>query len=129
MKWRFRLPRRRPRITEENYGQLMTSFGRVVDRDEFIKGPAEALAGRALGEDPALAAKIDRALYPGATLYHLRMLAGAWVMANEGSVPRETAGVFEEAVAWKLGPLVRGGGKLAHRVSELARGEGVESGA
>ena len=45
-------------------------------------------------------------------------------MANEGGVPRATAEVFEEAVAWRFGPLAAGAGKLAHGLSALARGEG-----
>ncbi|HEY4669857.1 MAG TPA: hypothetical protein VIH05_08785 [Tepidiformaceae bacterium] len=114
---------RKPRITEENYGRLMTSFGRVVDRDRFVKEPSEALAQRVVSEEPEVAAALDALLYRGATHYHLRLLAGAWIMAQEGSVPVETAAVFEEAVAWKFGPLVKGSGRLPHRLSELARGE------
>ena len=114
---------RKPRITEENYGRLMTSFGRVADRDRFVKEPSEALAQRVVSEEPEVAAALDALLYRGATHYHLRLLAGAWIMAQEGSVPVETAAVFEEAVAWKFGPLVKGSGRLPHRLSELARGE------
>lgn len=102
----------------------MTSFGRVVDRDRFIAEPATALAERVAAEHSDLVAGVDERLYRGAAVYHLRLLAGSWLMANEGSVPRATAEVFEEAVAWRFGPLVKGGGELAHRVSELARGEG-----
>jgi len=101
----------------------MTSFGRVVDRDQFVKEPAEALAQRVVSEEPALVEALDGRLYRGATVYHLRLLAGSWIMAHEGSVPVETAAVFEEAVAWKFGPLVQGSGRLSHRISELARGE------
>ena len=115
--------RRKPRITDALYGNLMTSFGRTVDLDPFVSGPAAALAERVAGEQPALVAAIDRVLYEGAALYHLRLLAGAWVMADEGDVPRATAEVFEEAVAWRFGPLVRDGGSLPRRLSELARGE------
>ncbi|HEX6032304.1 MAG TPA: hypothetical protein VFY90_12805 [Tepidiformaceae bacterium] len=116
--------RRKPRITDDNYGRLMTSFGRVVDRDPFIAEPATALADRVAAEQADLVAEVDERLYRGAAVYHLRLLAGSWLMANEGSVPRATAEVFEEAVAWKLGPLARGAGRLAHRTAELARGEG-----
>ncbi len=116
--------RRKPRISDELYGKLMTSFGRVVDLDPFVARPAAALAERVVIEEASLTAAVDAALYKDATKYHLRLLAGAWIMANEGGVPRQTAEVFEEAVAWRLGPLVKGSGMLAHRVSELARGEG-----
>jgi hypothetical protein len=113
----MRLFRRKPRITDEIYG-------RAVDLDPFIAGPAEALAARTTGELAPLAYAVDGALYRGAAHYHMRLLAGSWLMAHDGSVPRETAEVFEEAVAWKFGPLVKGSGELAHRVSALARGEG-----
>ncbi len=115
--------RRKPRITDVLYGNLMTSFGRTVDLDPFVSGPAAALAGRVAEEQPLLVSEVDRALYEGSCVYHLRLLAGAWVMANEGNVPRATAEVFEEAVAWRFGPLARGGGSLPRRLSELARGE------
>lgn len=115
--------RRKPRITEEIYGRLMTSFGRVVDLDPLLSGPAAALAERVLAEHPTLAASLDERLYRGAVAYHLRLLAGSWIMAAEGGVPRETAEVFEEAVAWRFGPLSKGGAILSHRLSELARGE------
>ncbi len=115
--------RRKPLITEDIYGRLMTSFGRVVDRDPFVARPAQALADVVLREEPDLVREIDREFYSGACSYHLRLLAGSWIMANEGSIPRQTAEVFEEAVAWKFGPLVKGSGKLSHRVSALARGE------
>jgi hypothetical protein len=101
----------------------MTSFGRVVDLDPFVSRPAAALAERVAAEQAALVAAVDRMLYEGAAAYHLRLLAGSWIMAAEGAVPRETAEVFEEAVAWRFGPLVRGSPALAHRLSELARGE------
>ncbi len=65
---------------------------------------------------------LDAAMYAGSVEYHLRLLAGAWIMAGEGNLPLATAEVFEEAVAWKFGPLAKGGGRLAHRLSELARG-------
>lgn len=116
--------RRKPRITDAIYGNLMTSFGRVVDRDPLVKLPALALAERVTGEYPELVAALDGATYAGSTLYHLRLLAGAWVMAAEQSVPRATAEVFEEALVWHFEPLVRGSGVLSHRVSRLARGEG-----
>jgi hypothetical protein len=95
----------------------------VVDRDRFVKVPAEALAQRVADEEPETVDALDERLYRGAAVYHLRLLAGSWIMAQEGSVPRETAEVFEEAVAWKFGPLVKGSGRLSHRLSELARGE------
>ncbi len=115
--------KRKPRIDENNYGKLMTSFSRVVDQDSFISRPAQALADRVLAELPDLAAAIDQRLYKGGAAYHLRLLAGAWIVSNEGGVPKATAEVFEEAVAWKFGPLAKGSGLLAKRVSELARGE------
>jgi hypothetical protein len=116
--------RRKPRITDDNYGRLMTSFGRVVDRDPFIADPATALAERVVAERADLVAGVDDRLYRGAAVYHLRLLAGSWLMANEGSVPRATAEVFEEAVVWKFEPLAKGAGQLAHRIAALARGEG-----
>lgn len=119
----MRFFRRRPRITEDIYGRLMTSFGRVVDRDPLIAGPAEALARRVAGERPELVEALDARLYRGAAIYHLRLLAGSWLMAREGTVPRQTAEVFEEAVAWRFRPLVTHAGELAHRISALARGE------
>ena len=115
--------RRKPRITDDIYGKLMTSFGRVVDLDEFVARPAAALAERVAVEEPGLVSAVDSRLYAGAAVYHLRLLAGAWIMAAEGSVPRDTAEVFEEAVAWRFNPIARGSGALAHRLSELARGE------
>jgi hypothetical protein len=116
--------RRKPRITEEIYGNLMTSFGRAADLDPMVKEPAQALAERVCAEFAATVSEVDARTYRGSTLYHLRLLAGSWIMAAEGSVPRQTAEVFEEAVAWKLGPLAKGAGTLARRLSELARGEG-----
>lgn len=116
--------RRKPRITDDLYGKLMTSFGRVVDLDPFVARPATALAERVVSEESAVTAALDAKMYAGATLYHLRLLAGAWIIAQEGGVPRKTAEVFEEAVAWRFGPLVKDGGRLAHRVSALARAEG-----
>ncbi len=116
--------RRKPRITDAIYGNLMTSFGRVVDRDPMVKLPALALAERVIEDFPGVVAALDGATYRGATLYHLRLLAGAWIMSAEQSVPRATAEVFEEALVWRFEPLVRGSGVLSHRVSRLARGEG-----
>lgn len=113
-----RLFRRRPRITEENYGKLMTSFGRTVDADPMVAGPAEALANRVTGELVAEVAAADAKLYAGAAAYHLRLLAGAWILASEGGVPDETAEVFEEAVAWRFGARA-----LPARLGKLARGE------
>jgi hypothetical protein len=115
--------RRKPRITDDVYGKLMTSFGRVVDGDPFVAGPAAALAERVAGEFVRTAEDVDARLYRGAALYHLRLLAGAWIIAAEGAVPAATAEVFEEAVAWRFGPLAKGGGQLARRTGELARGE------
>ncbi|MBA4179044.1 MAG: hypothetical protein C0506_00495 [Anaerolinea sp.] len=115
--------RRKPRITEEVYGKLVTSFGRVVDLDPLISRPAEALAKKVTAEETGLAQAIDGRLYPGAAHYHLRLLAGSWIMAQEGSVPVATAEIFEEAVAWKFGPLAPGAANLPHRLSTLARGE------
>ena len=116
--------RRKPRITDDIYGKLMTSFGRVVDLDPFVARPATALAERVTAEETAITAELDLRMYAGAVLYHLRLLAGAWIMSQEGNVPKATAEVFEEAVAWRFGPLVKHGGRLAHRLSELARAEG-----
>ena len=110
--------RRRPLITEENYGRLMTSFGRTVDADPLVAGPAEALAERVTGELPAESEAADAKLYKGAASYHLRLLAGAWILASEGEVPDETAEVFEEAVAWRFGART-----LPERLGKLARGE------
>ena len=104
------------------YSRLMTSFGRVVDADPLVSGPARALAERVVSELPAETAAVDARLYSHATEHHLRLLAGAWVMAREGSVPQETAEIFEEAIAWRLGPVTKHGARLAHRTAELARG-------
>lgn len=101
----------------------MTSFARVVDQDAFIARPAAALAEKVIAENESLVGNIDGRLYSGAELYHLRLLAGAWIVVNEGAVPRATAEVFEEAVSWKFGPLVKGAGILSRRVSELTRGD------
>lgn len=117
--------KRKPRITEDVYGRLITSFGRVVDRDPMIAQPAEALAQKVVAEEAELAGHVDKALYRGAALYHLRLLAGSWIMSSEGSIPVNTAEVFEEAVAWKFEPVARGSQKLPRRVSALARGEGL----
>lgn len=118
----MKLFRRKPRITEENYGKLMTSFGRVAPRDPYVWGPAQALAGKVVGEFHAEVAQLDGNMYSGAAEYHLQLLSASWLMAEEGSVPRATAEVFEEAVAWKFGPIVKGSDRLAHRASELAQG-------
>ena len=114
----MRLFRRRPLITEENYGRLMTSFGRTVDADPLVAGPAEALAERVTAELATEAAAADEKLYRGAATYHLRLLAGAWILASEGGIPTETAEVFEEAVAWRFGTR-----ELPERLGKLARGE------
>jgi hypothetical protein len=116
--------KRKPLITDAIYGKLMTSFGRVVDLDRFVAEPATALAERVVAEEPELVAALEAKMYAGAVLYHLRLLAGSWIMSQEGNVPRATAEVFEEAVAWRFGPVVKNGGRVAHRVSALARGEG-----
>lgn len=116
--------RRKPRITEEIYTRLMTSFGRVVAADPLIGGPAAALADRVCAEDVALVEAADRALYRGAVHHHMRLLAGAWILSQEGGTPAKTAEVFEEAVAWKLEPAVKGVSRLARRTSELATGAG-----
>ena len=102
----------------------MTSFGRVVDLDPLVAGPADSVAQRVVDDASGLVADLDSRLYSGATLYHLRLLAGAWIMARDGSVPTTTAEVFEEACAWKFEPALRGSQALAHRVSALAKGEG-----
>ncbi len=112
--------RRKPLITDDNYGRLMTSFGRVVDRDRFVKEPASALAQRVVEEQPELVELVDGELYPGSAEYHLRLLAGSWIIASEGGVPRETAEVFVEAVIWKF---PKAGKPLPERVAELAEGE------
>lgn len=116
--------RRRPRITEEIYGKLMMSFGRVVDKDPFIAEPAGALADRVGGEFASQVTALDARAYQGSTAYHLRLLAGSWLMVAEGTVPRATAEVFEEALIWKFEPVVKGSQALPKRVSVLARGEG-----
>ena len=118
----MRLFRRKPRITEENYGKLMTSFGRVAPRDPYVWEPAKALAEKVVGEFGAEVAELDSRLYSGAAEYHLQLLSASWLMAEEGAVPRATAEVFEEAIAWKFGPLLKGSRQLANRASELARG-------
>ena len=117
--------KRKPRIDENIYGRLMTSFGRVVDQDPFVAGPAAALAARVIEENGSLVASLDERMYQGAGLYHLRLLAGAWIVSNEGGVPRATAEVFEEAIAWKFGLLAKASAGLARKTSELARGEFV----
>lgn len=115
--------KRRPRITDQIYGDLMTSFGRIVDLDVMVRGPAEALAARVTAEQPAFVQALDAGTYQGSTAYHLRLLAGAWIMAAEGSVPRATAEAFEMTLAWKFGPLVSGSEILPARLSSLARGD------
>ena len=124
----MKLFRRKPRITDEIYGRLLTSFGRVVDADPFIAKPAEALAERVERELTDLAEAVDKATYRGSTRYHLKLLAGSWLQAEEGTVPVKTAEVFEEALVWKFEPLVKGAGELSHRLSALARGEVREEG-
>ncbi|MBI5947211.1 MAG: hypothetical protein HY875_03635 [Chloroflexi bacterium] len=119
----MKLFKRKPRITDDNYGKLMTSFGRIVDVDPMIGRPAAALAERTVREHAALAEAVDARLYQGAAVYHLRLLAGAWIMAREGGIPAATAEVFEEAVAWKFGPLAKHAARLPRRLSTLARGE------
>ncbi|HET7738446.1 MAG TPA: hypothetical protein VFK32_07720 [Tepidiformaceae bacterium] len=116
--------KRKPRITDENYGRLMTSFGRVVDRDPLVRVPAQALADRVAAEYPAHITTIDTRLYDGAAVYHLRLLGGAWILAAEQAVPRATAEVFEEAVAWRFTAIASPTAVLPHRLSALARGEG-----
>lgn len=116
--------RRRPRITEEIYGRLMTSFGRVVAADPLVAGPATALADRVCAEEPSLASSVDAAMYAGAAHHHVQLLAGAWILANDGATPAHTAEVFEEAVAWKFEPLAKGAGAIARLTSALAKGEG-----
>ncbi len=118
--WPFR---RKPLITEDVYGRLMTSFGRIIDREPFLKGPSEALAERVARERPDLVERVDMRLYRGAAVYHLRLLAGSWIMAREGGVPSETAEVFEEAVAWKFALAGKETAWLPRRLSQLARGE------
>lgn len=98
----------------------MTSFGRTVDADPLVAGPAEALAERVTVELAGEAAAADEKLYEGAAAYHLRLLAGAWILASEGGIPDETAEVFEEAVAWRFGARA-----LPERLGQLARGEGT----
>jgi hypothetical protein len=116
--------KRKPRITDDMYGKLMTSFGRIVDLDPLITGPAESLAQRVASESAPMVSDLDSRMYKGATVYHLRLLAGAWIMARDGSVPTKTAEIFEEACVWKFEPVLRGSQALAHRVSALAKGEG-----
>jgi hypothetical protein len=115
--------RRKPRIDEEIYGRLLTSFGRIAEVDPFVSGPAEALAERVTGEFPAETARIDTAMYAGAARYHLKLLAGAWMEAREGRVPQQTAEVFHEALLWKFRPIERGSKAAVERLSALARGE------
>ena len=76
--------RRKPRITDSIYGNLMTSFGRVVDLDPFVARPAEALAEKVAQEQPDAVAAVDARLYSGAAFYHLRLLAGSWIMSQDG---------------------------------------------
>jgi hypothetical protein len=120
VKWTFK---RKPRITEEHYGRLMTSFGRTADKDPFVWQPSLALADRVVAEHAGLVEAVDTRMYKAAARYHLQLLAASWLMASEGAVPRETAEIFEEAVIWKLEPLARGSGQLPRQVSSLARGE------
>jgi hypothetical protein len=113
--------RRKPLITDRLYGDLMTSFGRVVDLDPLVAGPAAALAERIVREGAQAAAAFDATTYAGAAQYHLRLLGGAWILAAEGQVPRKTAEVFEEAVAWRMGRAGRASGQLAGRLGAIAR--------
>lgn len=115
--------RRKPRITDEIYGRLMTSFGRVGPVDPFIWGPSKALAERVAAENPALVSELDAQTYAGSTEYHLQLLASAWLLAADEQVPEETAEIFAEAVSWKLKPLAKNAGVLPSRLTELARGE------
>jgi hypothetical protein len=112
--------KRKPLITDDVYGRLMTSFGRVVDRDPMVKQPAEALAIRVVREEQDLTILVDLHEYAGAAEYHLRLLAGAWIMAQEGSIPRQTAEVFTEALIWKF---PREAKRLPERLTELATGQ------
>ena len=89
-----------------------------MDTDPLVAGPAEALAERVAGELAAEAEAADQKLYEGAAAYHLRLLAGAWILAREGGIPDETAEVFEEAVAWRFRARA-----LPERLGKLARGE------
>ena len=120
MKWPFR---RRPRITEEIYGRLLTSFGRVVELDPFVSVPSEALADRVVAEYPGQAESIDGAMYQGSTRYHLKLLASSWMEAAEGRVPVKTAEVFHEALLWKFGHVPGDSSPMVERLSALARGE------
>lgn len=115
--------KRKPRITDENYGRLMTSFGRLADKDPFIWNPATALVDHVAASAAAQMTQLDGSLWDGAAAYHLRLLAASWLMAAEGSIPVATAEVFEEAVIWKFEPLLKGSGDLARQLSVLARGE------
>lgn len=115
--------RRKPHIDDALYGKLMTSFGRVVDLDPLLAGPADAVAQKALAQHAAAVERLDAGIYRGATRYHLRLLAGSWIMARDGGVPIKTAEVFEEAVAWRLGAVDKQGAALAHATSAIARGE------
>jgi hypothetical protein len=55
-----------------------------------------------VAEEYLLAERVDERLYRGAASYHLRLLAGSWIMAREGAIPVATAEIMEEAVAWKF---------------------------
>jgi hypothetical protein len=120
MRWPFR---RKPRITEEIYGKLLTSFGRVVELDPFVSGPSEALADRVVAEYPGQAESIDRAMYQGSARYHLKLLASSWMEAAEGRVPVKTAEVLHEALLWKFGPIAPESARMVERLTALARGE------
>ena len=91
-------------------------------RTRWYRGPRALWPSGSPPNSSPKRATIDARLYSRATEHHLRLLAGAWMMAREGSVPAETAEVFEEAVAWRFGPLTKHGARLPHRTSELARG-------
>ena len=120
MRWPFR---RKPRITEEIYGKLLTSFGRVVELDRFVSGPSQALADRVVAEHPGQVAAIDGAMYAGATRYHLKLLASSWIEAADGRVPATTAEVFHEALLWKFGAIAPESARMVERLTSLAKGE------
>ena len=77
------------------------------------------MADRVATTEPGLIAEVDARLYKGAAIYHLRLLAGAWLMARDGTVPQATAEVFEEAVAWKFAPVSRAAATLPRKVVAL----------
>ncbi|MFN0093258.1 MAG: hypothetical protein ACKVVT_00560 [Dehalococcoidia bacterium] len=99
----------------------MTSFGRAVDLDPEVAAPASSIAKQVLNEAPAAGARFDATAYEGAAEYHLRLLGGAWLLVARGRIPPDTALVFEEAVAWRLGRGGREPAALARRVTAIAR--------